>query len=178
MMKPSRDVWRLLPLVTLVIVATFQNASAQGPAPAQMRDVNNPPRASKLAIGGVTVNFGEAGHPDQGVGAVTFNPPLPAGKMLVIESITAEGPVTAGHNVVLTVFTYPNGNVKQDWIGMTPVGTFTGGSTIVAADKSLRLYSSTDAANGAVAINAQLVGENTNPTGFVQVSVTGYTIDP
>jgi len=166
---------RLVPLVALLILAAMQYASAQGPgstSPAQFRDVNNPPRLSKLVFGHATLSFLEGSN--QTVGPLDFGT-LPAGKMVVIESITAQASAGAGNGILLTLFSNP-GFPVQTYIGMTPVGTVLNGDSILAATEALRLYAMSD--SPVLRVNATQVGDPNNIRGNVIVSVTGYIIDP
>ena len=136
--------------------------SAASPVP--IRDIDNPARQRWQGAAQVLFNF-----PDTQL-VTTFGPAIPAGKIFVIEYITAHGALPSGQKLRFILFNDAGYTLIQHYFAPTFVGTdFTVDNLILS--ESVRFY-----AISMPTINVTRFPDNSG-SGFVNLSLSGYLVD-
>ena len=133
-------------------------------APVLARDVDNPARTPWQMSAQVT--FASPSFQE----VATFNPPIPAGKVFVIEFATAQANLPTGQRVRFILFTDVGYTLVQHYFAPTFVGTdFTVDNLVMS--QPTRLY-----AIAAPTVNATRFADNAD-SGFVNFSLSGHLLN-
>ena len=133
-------------------------------SPVPIRDSDNPARQRWQGAAQVLFN-----SPDTQL-VTTFGPAIPAGKIFVIEYITAHGALPSGQKLRFILFNDAGYTLVQHYFAPTFVGTdFTVDNLILS--ESVRFY-----AISMPTINVTRFPDNSG-SGFVNLSLSGYLVD-
>lgn len=134
--------------------------------PVAVRDVDNPARHPFQFMGTMSKNDGNS----QSVSQIT----VPAGKQLVIETVTVQVFVPAGQKVLAKIGMVGGGNFAEHKLMLTPQGSFNFDlEDYFAATESVRLYADQ---GSAIAVNLTRSGSDVNLWGG-SYTVSGYLLD-
>jgi len=151
------------PDVNVVNTPTVQVGNSAA-SPVQTRDVDNPARQRWQGSAQVLFNF-----PDTQL-VTTFGPAIPAGKVFVIEYITAHGSLPTGQKLRFILFNDAGLTIVQHYFAPTFAGTdFTVDNLIMS--EQVRFY-----AVSMPRMNVTRFPDNSG-SGFVTFSLSGYLVD-
>ena len=136
---------------------------------ATVRDADNPARVPYQTTMQIALNHTEFANSNQ--------VSVPAGKVFVVEFVTARAQLQANQRVRLTFFVHNGVSIVQHYFAPTYVGTDISEDHLVL-NQSTRLYAKTGGNNYAIAVNAtRFDGTGNQGIGSVFVSFSGYLVD-
>ena len=134
-----------------------------------VRDVDNPARVPYQTAMHIQLDHLEFANVAQIV--------VPAGKVFVVELVTAVARLPSDQRVRLTMFVSNGFSIVQHFFAPAYVGTDVT-QDILTLSQPVRLYTKTAGQNYAIAVNAtRFAGSANQGTGSVSISFSGYLLD-